>query len=179
MKFSNKIIEGVLYATIGLIAVLLVMLFLQIFNAISITRIQSFLSETFIDNALAFLFPFLIATITLKKTTDIQAVDSLARLRTMLNSDEKKKIHQDLIEKAKEEDELSVEQLDYIGIIELGAIMHRKGIIDDKELYNQFGYRVENIMKSSLHEKLSRDTSYYKDYFYIEDVIKKYASKKS
>lgn len=178
MKFSNKIIEGVLYATIGLIAVLLVMLFLQIFNAISIVRIQSFLSETFIDNALAFLFPFLIATITLKKTTDIQAVDSLARLRTMLNSDEKKKIHQDLIEKAREEDELSVEQLDYIGIIELGAIMHRKGIIDDKELYNQFGYRVENIMKSSLHEKLSRDMLYYKDYFYIEDVIKKYASKK-
>ena len=87
MKFSNKIIEGVLYATIWLIAVLLVMLFLQIFNAISIARIQSFLSETFIDNALAFLFPFLIATITLKKTTDIQAVDSLARLRTMLNSD--------------------------------------------------------------------------------------------
>lgn len=178
MKFSNKIIEGVLYATIGLIAVLLVMLFLQIFNAISFARIQSFLSETFIDNALAFLFPFLIATITLKKTTDIQAVDSLARLRTMLNSDEKKKIHQDLIEKAKEEDELSVEQLDYIGIIELGAIMHRKGIIDDKELYNQFGYRVENIMKSSLREKLSRDMLYYKDYFYIEDVIKKYASKK-
>ena len=55
--------------------------------------------------------------------------------------------------------------------------MHRKGIIDDKELYNQFGYRVENIMKSSLREKLSRDMLYYKDYFYIEDVIKKYASK--
>ena len=177
MKFSNKIIVGVLYVTIGLIVVLLVMLILQICNAISIARIQSFLSKTFIDNALAFLCPFLIATLTLKKTTDIQAVDSLARLRTMLNSDEKKKIHQNLIKNAQEEDELGVEQLYYFGILELGAIMHRKGIIDDKELYNQFGYRIENIVKSSLYEKLQRDELYYKDFFYIEKVINKVSSK--
>ena len=95
----------------------------------------------------------------------------------MLNSPEKKDINSRLIKEVSQIPELSIEELDYIGTIELGAIMHRKGIISDTELYNQFGYRVENICNSSLYEKINEDDSYYNDFKYIKDIVEKYSTK--
>lgn len=130
-----------------------------------------------ITQASTIVLSFLVAVITLKKTIDIQAIDSLAKLRTMLNSPEKKDINSRLIKEVSQVPELSIEELDYIGTIELGAIMHRKGIISDTELYNQFGYRVENICNSSLYEKITEDDSYYNDFKYIKDIVEKYSTK--
>lgn len=178
MRWYNKVIDAIVYITFTLLAILLIVFIIQIVNALYFNEAELFFNETIVDNAIFYLLSFFVAVVTLKKTIDIQTIDSLSKLRGLLNSDEKKKIHQELITETDPANELSVEQLDYIGIIELGAIMYRKGVIGDEELYNQFGYRVENIVKSSLYEKLQRDKSYYDDFFYIEKIINKISSKK-
>lgn len=177
MRLYNKVVDAIVFVTLVLIIILLATFIVQIMGVIEFEKIELFCRESIVDNAIFYLLSFFVAAVTLKKTIDIQAIDSLARLRGLLNTDEKKEVHQVLIAESKTAEDLNVDQLDYIGIIELGAIMHRKGIIDDKELYNQFGYRVENIVKSSLYEKLQRDKLYYKDFFYIENVVNKMSSK--
>ena len=42
----------------------------------------------------------------------------------------------------------NVELFDYLGTIELGAIMLERGLISLKEFKNQFGYRLVNIVKN-------------------------------
>lgn len=182
IKQCNKFLNGMMPILIGIILIA-IFVFLSVFiwqfvqSIISSGWQQALLCEYPIGQALCILAPLLVAAMTLKKTTDIQTVDSLARLRIMLNSDNKVLIHKRLIEESAGDEELSVDELDYIGLIELGAIMHRKGLISDQELYQQFGYRVENITKSSLFSKIKEDKGYYKDFFYIEKVVSNIKSK--
>lgn len=179
-KISRNLIDVVIWVALLLIGILCIILIMQLFKS-SYSCNLNFLSASsaiiLIIKILGFLFSFLVAAITLKKTIDIQTIDSLAKLRTMLNSNEKNEVHRRLIIESNNKDELSLDELDYIGTIELGAIMHRKGIISDGELYNQFGYRVENIVNSSLNVKISSDSQYYKDFLYIRDIIGKYSKK--
>lgn len=179
MRWYNKVVDTIVFITFILLIILLIVFIAQIVNSLYLNKFELFYKETSIDNAIFYLLSFFVAIVTLKKTIDIQTIDSLAKLRGLLNADGKKQIHKDLIAESDSTNELSVEQLDYIGIIELGAIMYRKGIIGDEELYNQFGYRVENIVKSSLYKKLQQDKSYYKDFFYIEKIIDRISSKKT
>ena len=62
----------------------------------------------------------------------------------------------------------NAEFFDYIGTIELGAIMVRRGVISVDEFYNQFGYRVENIWANEgVKKHISNNKSYYKDLNFI------------
>lgn len=175
-KLCNKCLNSMMPIFIGVI-LLVVCVSLSIFVWQFVQSIicsgwqQAMEREYSTGQALCILAPLFVAAMTLKKTTDIQTIESLARLRIMLNSDNKVMIHKRLIEESGGDEKLSVDELDYIGLIELGAIMHRKGLISDQELYQQFGYRVENITKSSMLSKIKQDDRYYDDFFYIEKVI--------
>ena len=124
-----------------------------------------------------------IASYQLAKYIDVETINSLAQLREMLNSEEKKKIHTALFDPEDKEpilpelqsknpdrtmDFSNAEFFDYIGTIELGAIMVRRGVISVDEFYNQFGYRVENIWANeSVKKHISNNKSYYKDLNFI------------
>lgn len=139
----------------------------------------------------------------LKKYIDIEAVKSLSDLRSKLNEDEKKRIHRFLITDAEEKTPIlqsdsketsaideqdksrivtpqhdsllddNVELFDYLGTIELGAIMLKKGIIDYDEFYNQFGYRVENIMRCEKVKKhICDNCRYYRMLIYMMKRMK-------
>ena len=57
---------------------------------------------------------------------------------------------------------------DYIGTIELGAIMVKRKVISIDEFYNQFGYRVENLMNNAAIKSHIKDNpNYYKALQYI------------
>lgn len=111
----------------------------------------------------------LIISFNLMKFTDVETVKALSDLRSKLNESGNRNVHAYLIHaedmnsiffsKTKthsqkinnEEDRCAnkiPEDLDvfnYLGTIELGAIMLQRGVISFGEFYNQFGYRVINI----------------------------------
>ncbi len=119
-----------------------------------------------------------IACYHLKKYMDVETVNALATLRRMLNSEEKKEIHAYLmdydeqqaifpdLEENKRVQKIAlsnVELFDYLGTIELGAIMLQRGVITQDEFDNQFGYRVENIRANEvLNRHISDNERYYK-----------------
>ena len=124
-----------------------------------------------------------LASSQLAKYINTETVNALGKLRQLLNSDEKKKIHYYLLEKCDKKDvvrndtnndsdlhvELSnVDLFDYIGTIELGAIMLQRGVISYDEFYSQFGYRVENLWKNEAVKKhIKENAKYYKKFLYI------------
>lgn len=184
MKYIDRLISNcvipIIVITVIIVCILIIVAIIQLADEINASNfsegITSFIGLPIIK-AFGVLLSFFVAVITLKKTIDIQTVNSLAKLRELLNTKEKKEIHKRLINNPYDTSEIGIEELDYIGTIELGAIMHRKGIISDSELYNQFGYRVENICNSSLYEKITEDDSYYNDFKYIKDIVEKYSTK--
>lgn len=185
MRYLSNIIfwfiNCALWVALFILAFLFIVLLVQVFSnsvvILNINEINVQLTNSYILKIIYILVSFLVAVITLKKTIDIQTVNSLAKLRELLNTKEKKEIHNKLINNPHDDFEIEIEELDYIGTIELGAIMHRKGIISNRELYNQFGYRVENIVNSSLYKKISEDSKYYEDFIYIKKIIEKYSIK--
>ena len=114
-----------------------------------------------------------IASYQLAKYIDVETINSLAQLREMLNSEEKKKIHTALFDPEDKEpilpelqsknpdrtmDFSNAEFFDYI----------RRGVISVDEFYNQFGYRVENIWANEgVKKHISNNKSYYKDLNFI------------
>lgn len=130
-----------------------------------------------------------IACYNLKKYMDVETVNALATLRSMLNSEEKKKIHTYLMEydeqqaifpnlESKQGEQKialsNVELFDYLGTIELGAIMLQRGVISFDEFYNQFGYRVENIKENkALMECIKDDHDYYEMLLYVIGMLNK------
>ena len=131
-----------------------------------------------------------IACYNLKKYMDVETVNALATLRSMLNSEEKKKIHAYLmdydeqqaifpdLENKKGEQKISfsnVELFDYLGTIELGAIMLQRGVITQEEFDNQFGYRVKNIYKNEALKQHAQDEcnkKYYQMLLYVFERCK-------
>ena len=184
MKYIDRLISNcvtpIIIITATILFIFIIVATVQLVNVINVSNLSEgiaiFIGQPIVK-AIGVLLSFFVAAITLKKTIDIQTVNSLAKLRELLNTKEKKEIHERLINKPYYTTEIGVEELDYIGTIELGAIMHRKGIINDVELYNQFGYRVENIVNSSLYKKISEDSKYYEDFIYIKKIIEKYSIK--
>lgn len=124
-----------------------------------------------------------IASYNLVKYLSVETVKALAKLREMLNSEEKKKIHTALFDPEDKKPILSelqsdfsnAEFFDYIGTIELGAIMVRRGVISIDEFYNQFGYRVENLWANQeVRSHINKEATYYKDLnFIIQRLIDK------
>lgn len=63
----------------------------------------------------------------------------------------------------------------YIGTIELGAIMLKRGVITFNEFYNQFGYRVENLIRNEhIREHIETNKTYYK---FLHNIINKMVAK--
>ncbi|MEZ3441131.1 hypothetical protein [uncultured Alistipes sp.] len=128
-----------------------------------------------------------IASYNLVKYLSVETVKALAKLREMLNSEEKKKIHTALFDPEDKKpissefqsntkaDFSNAEFFDYIGTIELGAIMVRRGVISIDEFYNQFGYRVENLWANQeVRSHINKEATYYKDLnFIIQRLIDK------
>lgn len=121
-----------------------------------------------------------IASYNLVKYLSVETVKALAKLREMLNSEEKKKIHTALFDPEDKKPILSelqsdfsnAEFFDYIGTIELGAIMVRRGVISIDEFYNQFGYRVENLWANQeVRSHINKEATYYKDLNLLFNVL--------
>lgn len=138
--------------------------------------------------ALGYSVTLWIACYNLKRFIDIETVKALGDLRTKLNDDKKKEIHTFLFQSEdktpilKSEDKsnssdtipqfANADIFDYIGTIELGAIMVKRGAITLDEFKNQFGYRVENIKNNSeLMNHIKKYKKYYSNFLYLERKI--------
>lgn len=134
-----------------------------------------------------------VASHTLMKYIDVETCRSLGEIRTKLNDKPKKKIHNLIMDQEDKNEEIiknlklfsddgtdftNVEIFDYLGTLELGAIMLGRGILSEKEFYNQFGYRFENLANApDLLAHIEQNHEYYKPLRFAAEVTKKYASK--
>lgn len=150
-----------------------------------VSAMQEFWVEyKYIIQAFAGCLTLFIVSYNLQKYIDIETVKALGDLRNKLNSEEKKKLHVFLMHESekgpilkgvdkdlKENDKTSPDNVtlfDYIGTLELGAIMVRRGVITVDEFYNQFGYRVENLMNNAeIKSHIKDNLIYYKALRYI------------
>ena len=132
----------------------------------------------------------------LMRYIDLETVHSLGYLRELLNTKEKKIIHNYLLDPddidpiIKEIDRQSVidsdngnsiihsniELFDYLGTIELGAIMLDRSVINEEEFENQFGSRIENIRRyinknSKFMEHICDEEN---NYVYLKRILKEY-----
>lgn len=119
-----------------------------------------------------------IVSYNLQKYIDMETVKALGNLRDKLNGKEKVKLHTYLMHKDDRKPILQdadkrIENggkirysnavlFDYIGTIELGAIMVKRRVISIDEFYNQFGYRIENLMANEdIRSHIKDNMSYY------------------
>lgn len=133
-----------------------------------------------------------VAGYNLSKYMDMMAIESLRTIRERLNEDNKNKLHELLL---CEKDQVSIlkpssstepdvnqkEEIknitiyDYLGTIELGAIMLKKGMISIDVFYNQFGYRMENIFRNAeIAQSIQKDHKYYTNLIYARDLLMKH-----
>ena len=68
----------------------------------------------------------------------------------------------------------STDVLDYFGVIELGGLMLKRGLITIEEFYNQFGYRLEYVLANQqIVKHIYNDAEgYYKDLHWVIDLLK-------
>ncbi len=137
---------------------------------------------------------------TLQRHIDTEAINALSNFREKMNKDEKIKLHSFLLAKSRKkvvvpeleelslDDEGTVESsnlstykmknsnaviLDYLGTIELGYLMVKKGLISLDEFNKQFGYRVRHILKNDdIKQYLERSKGRsYEDFKSIVDSL--------
>ncbi len=126
----------------------------------------------------------------LKKFIDVEAIKALGELREKLNNDTNKQIHIMVMsdkDKHNENNSLSETEIadifNYLGTIELGAIMANRGSITLYEFYNQFGYRIENLLEYNqldIRNHIKENKGYYDSMQYIINklVDEKYMNEK-
>ena len=134
-----------------------------------------------------------VALVHLKKFVDVSTIQCLSTLREKFNTPEKKSIHSYLLppsdknvilpelEKMERIDRVmpsdkirysNVELFDYLGTIELGIIMLKKGLITLEEFKNQFGYRVENCWKCQpIGCHIFKNMTYYEDFLSVVKMM--------
>ena len=129
----------------------------------------------------------LLAGYNLSKYMDMQVIESLRTIRERFNDSDKNVLHESLLctkdckpiikrdrvgsdigeDDSDEECNLHIKNTtiyDYLGTVELGAIMLRKGMIRVDEFYNQFGYRIENIFRNSeICQHINNNYKYYNE----------------
>lgn len=125
----------------------------------------------------------LIADVNLKKFSDTEAVKALSDIRGKLAREELVHIHDSLISEEEKRgfsipdsqnstlescsNTVYCDVLDYLGTIELGAIMLQKGLISLEDFNNQFGYRIQNIRDNKqIMAHLEEYKIYYDAFFY-------------
>lgn len=143
-----------------------------------VSAMQKFwLEYKYIIQAFGGCLTLFIVSYNLQKYIDVETLKALGDLRNKLNSKDKKKLHTFLMH---EDDRTAVLTeldrpvdnkgniaysnavlFDYIGTIELGAIMVKRKVISIDEFYNQFGYRVENLMNNTAIKSHIKDNIYY------------------
>lgn len=148
------------------------------FTREGVSTMQEFwIDYKYIIQALGGCLTLFIVSYNLQKYIDVETVKALGDLRNKLNSDDKEKIHTFLM--PTEDTKAVLTELDspvdnkgniaysnavlfdYIGTIELGAIMVKRKVISIDEFYNQFGYRVENLMNNAAIKSHIKDNIYY------------------
>ena len=150
---------------------------------------HSFLLQAFFCSMTLF-----VACHNLTKYIDVETCRSLSEIRTKLNDEPKKLIHNHilkpddkkdiktclggyidgLVSKDGKVDFTTVEIFDYLGTLELGAIMLHRGIITEKEFFDQFGYRYIYIGCSKLMKLIEHDAQYYKPLLYAMEIARKH-----
>lgn len=132
-----------------------------------------------------------IVSYNLQKYIDMETVKALGNLRDKLNGEEKVKLHTYLMHKDDRKPILQdadkrIENggkirygnavlFDYIGTIELGAIMVKRRVISIDEYYNQFGYRIENLMANEdIRSHIKDNMSYYGELRRILKLLVRY-----
>lgn len=151
------------------------------FTREGVSTMQEFwIDYKYIIQALGGCLTLFIVSYNLQKYIDVETVKALGDLRNKLNSDDKEKIHTFLMPTEDTKDVLTeldspvdnkgniaysnAVLFDYIGTIELGAIMVKRKVISIDEFYNQFGYRVENLMNNAAIKSHIKDNiDYYKE----------------
>lgn len=137
-----------------------------------------------------------IASYTLNRSLNISTINSLCVLREKFSEEGKKNFHLFLMaHSAKKEDDEegdsyiaermkntsgitkydfnSADVFDYLGIVELGAIMLKRGDLTFKEFYNQFGYRVEYLWQvDEIRTHIEKHSQYYEDFIDLIDLFK-------
>ena len=155
------------------------------FTREGVSTMQEFwIDYKYIIQALGGCLTLFIVSYNLQRYIDVETIKALGDLRNKLNSKDKKKLHTFLMH---EDDKPAVLTeldspvdnkgniaysnavlFDYIGTIELGAIMVKRKVISIDEFYNQFGYRVENLMNNAAIKSHIKDNpNYYKALQYI------------
>jgi hypothetical protein len=142
----------------------------------------------------AMIATLLVALQTYKQSRKIEDVKGLTEVRKMLATDRNIKIHARIA--AKEEfgkcvkpdiDEISSipqsveeykdlnELYDYLGTLELAKIYLKEEIIDKNSFFNQFGYRIINIVNyNGLCKHINGDSDSWEDLQYLIAEAKKY-----
>ena len=136
----------------------------------------------------------------LQKQTDIAAITALTELRKLLTSDRNRNVHfalspeeekVNLVGKKLNENEENgltaseeipiIDAYNYLGTIELGILMVRRGLIDTNTFYSQFGYRIENIFENecddihkAIRKEIFENKAYYKNLLWgYNEICKK------
>ena len=122
----------------------------------------------------------------LKKYIDVEMVNAIGRLRDSFNDEKKKRIHYYLLDKeeitpilgnktadseygTKEID--NIDLFDYLGTIELGAIMLERGVISVDEFNNQFGYRIDNLIANTeVLKYINENKAYYSKLIFAIEI---------
>lgn len=128
------------------------------------------------------------------KYIDVETSRSLGDINAKLNDKSKKIIHNSLLDpdarkafqkKAEQylkdlpgdqndKDISAVEFLDYLGALEMSAIMLQRGMISNKEFLKQFGSRYEYIMRSPIINLIKEEKEgAYEPLLYAISVVEK------
>lgn len=134
-----------------------------------------------------------VASHSLMKYIDVERTRSLGEIREKLNDMPKKIIHDyvmnnkdkegvpsSLIQRLNENSSIdlsTVEIFDYLGTLELGAIMLYRSTITETEFLNQFGYRFENLEESFLLQIVNASKEYYQPLLYALTIVRKHKLK--
>lgn len=98
-----------------------------------------------------------------------------------MNNKDKEGVPSSLIQRLNENSSIdlsTVEIFDYLGTLELGAIMLYRGTITEREFLNQFGYRFENLEESFLLQIVNASKEYYQPLLYALSIVRKHKQKK-
>ena len=134
----------------------------------------------------------------LQKHTDMACINALTELRKLLTSDRNRSVHFALSSEQEKvnilDEELNenkenglttqkeipiIDAFNYLGTIELGILMVRRGLIDMDTFYSQIGYRIENIFEENsmahtkIREEINNSKAYYKNLLWGYNEIRK------
>ena len=134
--------------------------------------------------ALAYSLTLFVAAYTIKKYIDVETCRAIGEIRSKFIETNKMDLHTYLLQPEDREPilkEFDTKEthpnaiiFDYLGTIELGAIMLKRKIISLDEFNNQFGYRVSNVYNNeALMGHVLKESNNYEYLLYAIDRMDK------